>query len=82
VARGGVVVALCGRQQRDSRLSVEHLADVCAEPDRGRGASGQVVITDNGRYRLAVPPDRLDAAARSGGDWPPAHPNSLAILRI
>ena len=36
VTRGGVVVALCGRQQGDSRLSVEHLADVCAEPDRGR----------------------------------------------
>ena len=52
-------------------------------PNRtGGGASGQVVITDNGRYRLAVPPDRLDAAARSGGDWPPAHPNSLAVLRI
>jgi YVTN family beta-propeller protein len=32
------------------------------EPDRERGAPGQVVITDDGRYRLAVPPDRLDAA--------------------
>jgi YVTN family beta-propeller protein len=32
------------------------------EPDRERGAPGQVVITDNGRYRLAFPPDGLDAA--------------------
>jgi YVTN family beta-propeller protein len=32
------------------------------EPDRERGAPGQVVITDNGRYRLEVPPDGLDAA--------------------
>jgi DNA-binding SARP family transcriptional activator len=33
------------------------------EPDREHGAPGQVVISDNGRCRLAVPPDRLDAAA-------------------
>jgi YVTN family beta-propeller protein len=33
------------------------------EPDRERGAPGQVVITDNGRYRLDVPPDGLDATA-------------------
>src|SRR6478672_10219912 len=32
------------------------------EPDRERGTPGQVVITDIGRYRLEVPPDRLDAA--------------------
>jgi YVTN family beta-propeller protein len=32
------------------------------EPDRERGAPGQVVITDSGRYRLEVPPDGLDAA--------------------
>jgi YVTN family beta-propeller protein len=32
------------------------------EPDRERGAPGQVVVTDNGRYRLDVPPDGLDAA--------------------
>ena len=37
---------------------------MCAlEPDRERGASRHVAITDNGRYRLAVPPDRWDAAA-------------------
>ena len=30
------------------------------EPDRERGAPGQVVITNDGRYRLAVPPDGLD----------------------
>jgi YVTN family beta-propeller protein len=32
------------------------------EPDRERGAPGQVVITDDSRYRLAIPPDGLDAA--------------------
>src|SRR6266545_6378055 len=30
------------------------------EPGRGRGAPGQVLITENGRYRLAVAPDAVD----------------------
>jgi DNA-binding SARP family transcriptional activator len=30
------------------------------EPARERGAPGQVVITDNGRYRLAIPPQARD----------------------
>ena len=32
------------------------------EPDRGRGAPGQVLVTENGRYRLVFPPDAVDAA--------------------
>jgi DNA-binding SARP family transcriptional activator len=31
------------------------------EPDRGRGAPGRIVVTDNGRYRLAIPPEALDS---------------------
>ena len=30
------------------------------EPERGRGAPGQVLLTENGRYRLAIPPDAVD----------------------
>jgi ABC-type transport system substrate-binding protein/DNA-binding SARP family transcriptional activator len=41
---------------------VFHLRRVI-EPDRGRGTPGQVVITDQGRYRLAIGPDALDSAA-------------------
>ena len=41
---------------------VFHLRQVL-EPDRGRGAPGQVVVTDQGRYRLAIAPDTLDSAA-------------------
>jgi DNA-binding SARP family transcriptional activator/DNA-binding beta-propeller fold protein YncE len=37
------------------------------EPDRGRGAPGRVVVTDNGRYRLAVAPDALDSASFERG---------------
>jgi ABC-type transport system substrate-binding protein/DNA-binding SARP family transcriptional activator len=33
------------------------------EPDRDRGRPGQVVVTDQGRYRLAIGPDALDSAA-------------------
>src|SRR6266542_1050205 len=32
------------------------------EPERGRGAPGEVLVTENGRYRLAVPPDTVDVA--------------------
>jgi YVTN family beta-propeller protein len=31
------------------------------EPDRGRGAPGRIVVTDNGRYRLAILPEALDS---------------------
>jgi YVTN family beta-propeller protein len=31
------------------------------EPERGRGAPAQVLVTENGRYRLAFPPDSVDA---------------------
>src|SRR6476659_8142658 len=37
------------------------------EPDRGRGAPGQVVVTDNGRYRLAIPPEALDSVVFERG---------------
>ena len=37
------------------------------EPDRGRGAPGQVVVTDQGRYRLAIAPDALDSASFERG---------------
>jgi len=33
------------------------------EPNRDRGRPGQVVITDQGRYRLAIGSDALDSAA-------------------
>jgi DNA-binding SARP family transcriptional activator len=33
------------------------------EPDRERGGRGRMVITDNGRYRLAVPVGALDATS-------------------
>ena len=33
------------------------------EPNRDRGRPGQVVITDQGRYRLAIRSDALDSAA-------------------
>ena len=33
------------------------------EPNRDRGRPGQVVITDQGRYRLAISPGALDSAA-------------------
>ena len=39
---------------------VFHLRQVL-EPDRGRGAPGRIVVTDNGRYRLAILPDALDS---------------------
>ena len=31
------------------------------EPDRGRGTPGQVLVTENGRYRLTFTPDAVDA---------------------
>jgi YVTN family beta-propeller protein len=31
------------------------------EPDRGRGAPAQVLVTENGRYRLVFSPDAVDA---------------------
>jgi len=30
------------------------------EPERGRGTPGETLVTENGRYRLAVPPDAVD----------------------
>ncbi len=39
---------------------VFHLRQVL-EPDRGRGAPGQVVVTENGRYRLTIAPETLDS---------------------
>ena len=33
------------------------------EPERGRGAPGRVLVTENGRYRLPLPPDALDVTA-------------------
>ena len=39
---------------------VFHLRQVL-EPDRGRGAPGQVVVTENGRYRLTIASDTLDS---------------------
>ncbi len=39
---------------------VFHLRQVL-EPDRGRGAPGRIVVTDNGRYRLAILPEALDS---------------------
>jgi len=30
------------------------------EPERGRGTPGEVLVTENGRYRLAIPPDAVD----------------------
>src|SRR6266550_3523708 len=32
------------------------------EPERGRGTPGAVLVTENGRYRLAVAPDAVDVA--------------------
>ena len=45
---------------------VFHLRQVL-EPDRGRGAPGRIVVTDNGRYRLAVPPEALDSVVFGRG---------------
>ena len=36
-----------------------HLRKVL-EPERGRGAPGRVLVTENGRYRLTIPPEALD----------------------
>ncbi|HEY3714948.1 MAG TPA: ABC transporter substrate-binding protein [Jatrophihabitantaceae bacterium] len=38
---------------------VFHLRKVL-EPERGRGTPGEVLVTENGRYRLAIPPDAVD----------------------
>ena len=58
----------CGPQlSRPARLGpyqtyVFHLRRTL-EPNRDRGRPGQVVITDQGRYRLAIGSDALDSAA-------------------
>src|SRR5690242_14544692 len=45
---------------------VFHLRQVL-EPDRGRGAPGRIVVTDNGRYRLAILTDALDSVVFDRG---------------